>query len=594
MALISGFIVGFIVGITLVLGFVLSENRRSHSRQRLAIATSALSKLSLDDLRKVFSNYKQPMPPWIVFSQSHKVSWMNQELRRIWPYVDQAASELARTIVEPILDQYKPPLISSLKFDKFTLGTVAPQFVGIDMVDDMENEVVMEIELEWDGNPSIILGVTTSFGVSLPIQVKNAAFAGIFRVIFKPLVKDLPCFGAIVYSLRRQKKLDFTLKVIGGDIKSVPGLAGAIDEMIKTAITDSLLWPVRQIIPIVPGDYSNLELRVVGTLHVKLVQAKDLLNKDLAGKSDPFARTFIRPIPSRMKRSKTQNNDLHPIWNEKYIFDVEDPSTQQLTVQVFDDEGVQASEFIGGALFPLKNLEPGVLKDVWLTLVKDLDNVKEHKYRGQVQVELLYHEHGTVNPYLKRKFPMTSLETMMTNSNGHPQQELQASPGKTLASPRRMDTSPQSFQPSHVDLVSPRIDEDDEFNRGVLTVTVIRAENLIAADTNGLADPYAVLRMKKSDQKIRTKVLNKTLQPEWNQTFDFVVEDAIHDMLIVEIWDHDTFGKDYMGRCALTLSRVVREEEYEEGYQLDGVKSGKIFLHMKWTSQPLSAHFGKF
>lgn len=29
----------------------------------------------------------------------------------------------------------------------------------------------MEVEMEWDGNPNIILDIKTTFGVSLPIQV---------------------------------------------------------------------------------------------------------------------------------------------------------------------------------------------------------------------------------------------------------------------------------------------------------------------------------------------------------------------------------------------------------------------------------------
>lgn len=37
--------------------------------------------------------------------------------------------------------------------------------------------------------------------------------------------------------------------------------------------------------------------------------------------------------------------------------------------------------------------------------------------------------------------------------------------------------------------------------------------------------------------------MNESLNPIWNQTFDFVVEDGLHDMLIIEVWDHDTFGK---------------------------------------------------
>ena len=49
---------------------------------------------------------------------------------------------------------------------------------------------------------------------------------------------------------------------------------------------------------------SDLELKPVGILEVKLVQAKDLTNKDLIGKSDPFAKLYIRPLPDKTKTSK--------------------------------------------------------------------------------------------------------------------------------------------------------------------------------------------------------------------------------------------------------------------------------------------------
>lgn len=51
--------------------------------------------------------------------------------------------------------------------------------------------------------------------------------------------------------------------------------------------------------------YSNLELKPVGVLEVKLVQAKDLTNKDVIGKSDPYAKLYIRPLRERTKTSKT-------------------------------------------------------------------------------------------------------------------------------------------------------------------------------------------------------------------------------------------------------------------------------------------------
>ncbi|RVX05179.1 Synaptotagmin-5 [Vitis vinifera] len=85
----------------------------------------------------------------------------------------------------------------------------------------------------------------------------------------------------------------------------------------------------------------------------------------------------------------------------------------------------------------------------------------------------------------------------------------------------------------------------------------------------------------------KREVVNDSLNPVWNQTFDFVVEDGLHDMLILEVWDHDTFGKDYMGRCILTLTRVILEGEYKETFQLDEAKSGRLNLHLKWMPQPI-------
>lgn len=60
-----------------------------------------------------------------------------------------------------------------------------------------------------------------------------------------------------------------------------------------------------QVRVIVSSSRSNLELKPVGILEVKLVQAKNLANKDLIGKSDPYAVIFVRPLRARTKISKT-------------------------------------------------------------------------------------------------------------------------------------------------------------------------------------------------------------------------------------------------------------------------------------------------
>ncbi|XP_021665556.2 synaptotagmin-4-like [Hevea brasiliensis] len=561
MSFFTGMIIGMSIGIGLIVLYARYQNDRSFRRSQLAKTVAAFAKMTVQDSRKLLP--EEFYPSWVVFAQRQKLSWLNLQLDKIWPYVDEAASELIRNNVEPILEQYKPVILSSLKFSKLTLGTVAPQFTGISILeeDGEPGSVTMELEMQWDGNPNIVIDINTRVGVALPIQVKNIAFTGVFRLIFKPLVEEFPGFGAVSYSLREKKKLDFSLKVIGGEISAIPGISDAIEETIRDAIEDSITWPIRKIVSILPGDYSDLEVKPAGILEVRLVQGKELTNKDIIGKSDPYAILFIRPLRDRTKTSKTIDNQLNPIWNEHFEFEVEDPLTQRLTVRVFDDEGVQASELIGCAQVALRELEPGKVKDVWLKLVKDLEVQRDTKYRGQVHLELLYCPYGTgssfKNPFKPDFQPTTSEKAIKAGTNETDDAALKTSPSQ----------------------------KKNVIMQGVLSVNVVAAENLPAGDFMGKVDPYVVLKMKKSETKVKTKVVNESRNPVWNQTFDFIVEDALHDMLILEVRNHDPFGKGKIGRCIMTLTRVILEGQIQDSFPLDGAKSGKLFFHLKWTPQ---------
>ncbi|KAF3668342.1 Synaptotagmin-4 [Capsicum annuum] len=633
MGFFMGFFLGAALGVGLIVFFARFQNNRSKARIDLAKAITSFARMTVQDSRKLLP--PEAYPSWL--------NWLNQHFEKIWPYVDEAASELIRTSVEPVLEQYRPSILAALKFSKLTLGTVAPSFTGVSILDGDHGEIIMELEMQWDGNPNIVLDIKTLVGVGLPIQVqipsetkilgdffpsvlvlvdrvtwyllleeggkypmklvevKNIGFTGVFRLIFKPLVAELPCFGAVCYSLRHKKNLDFTLKVVGGDISAIPGVSDAIEGTIRDAIEDSITWPVRKIVPILPGDYSDLELKPVGILQVKLIEAKELTNKDLIGKSDPFVELFIRPLRDRTKTSKVivrelrslivllsfliylstnekcltpdfvcfvKDNCLNPIWNEHFEFIVEDISTQHLTIRVYDDEGIQAAEFIGCARIDLKDLEPGKVKDVWLKLVKDLEIQRDTKNRGQSQIldpalqvhlELLFCPFGMDSVFMKGFKPDYALTTLEKALRPEAANFSQANSEK----------------------------KGDILFRGVLSVTVISAEDVPVTDLMGKSDPFVVLIMKKSEQKNKTRVLNNTLNPVWNQTFDFVVEDGLHDLLILEVWDHDTFGKDKIGRCIMTLTRVILEEEFKDTFTLDGAKSGRLTIHLKWTPQPI-------
>ena len=53
--------------------------------------------------------------------------------------------------------------------------------LGVSIVEVDDSGITMELEMQWDGNPNIVLDVQTYLGVALPIQVSFILF---FTLLF--------------------------------------------------------------------------------------------------------------------------------------------------------------------------------------------------------------------------------------------------------------------------------------------------------------------------------------------------------------------------------------------------------------------------
>ncbi|KAK8459290.1 hypothetical protein SEVIR_2G117100v4 [Setaria viridis] len=356
MGLISGMVMGMIVGVAIMAGWSRVMLRRSRKRIAKAADIKVLGSLGRDDLKKLCGDN---FPEWISFPQFEQVKWLNKHLSKLWPFIAEAATAVVKESVEPLLDDYRPPGIKSLKFSKFSLGTVSPKIEGIRIQNLQPGQIIMDIDFRWGGNPSIILAVDAAVA-SLPIQP--------------------------------EPKIQYTLKAIGGSLTAVPGLSDMIDDTVNSIVSDMLQWPHRLVVPLgVNVDTSDLELKPQGRLSVTVVKATSLKNKELIGKSDPYVRLYVRPMFK--VKTQTRDDDLNPVWNETFELIVEDKETQSVIFEVYDEDKLQQDKRLGVAKLAVNDLEPEVAREISLKLLHSVDPLKNRdtKDRGTLYVKVMYH-----------------------------------------------------------------------------------------------------------------------------------------------------------------------------------------------------------
>ncbi|KAG8388035.1 hypothetical protein BUALT_Bualt02G0083300 [Buddleja alternifolia] len=75
---------------------------------------------------------------------------------------------------------------------------------------------------------------------------------------------------------------------------------------------------------------------------------------------------------------------------------------------------------------------------------------------------------------------------------------------------------------------------------GLLRIRVKRGVNLAIRDVRS-SDPYVVLKLAK--QRLKTRVIRKDINPEWNEDLTLSVSDP-NQPIFLTVYDHDTFSMD--------------------------------------------------
>ncbi|TYI53205.1 hypothetical protein E1A91_D12G302700v1 [Gossypium mustelinum] len=111
---------------------------------------------------------------------------------------------------------------------------------------------------------------------------------------------------------------------------------------------------------------------------------------------------------------------------------------------------------------------------------------------------------------------------------------------------------------------------------GWIELVLIEARDLVAADLRGTSDPY--VRVQYGNLKRRTKVMYKTLNPKWHQTFEFPDNG---NPLELHVKDHNAvLPTSSIGDCVVEYQRLPPNQMADKWIPLQGVKRGEIHIQV--------------
>uniref|UniRef100_A0A8C3HFU0 Extended synaptotagmin 1 n=1 Tax=Chrysemys picta bellii TaxID=8478 RepID=A0A8C3HFU0_CHRPI len=124
--------------------------------------------------------------------------------------------------------------------------------------------------------------------------------------------------------------------------------------------------------------------------------------------------------------------------------------------------------------------------------------------------------------------------------------------------------------------------------RGIVRVHLREAKDLQSKDKyvrgliEGKSDPYALVRV--GTQLFTSRVVDESLNPTWNETYEFVVHEVPGQELEVELFDKDPDQDDFLGRMKLDFGEVLQARVLEEWFPLQDGGQGQLHLRLEWLT----------
>ncbi|CAB4039226.1 extended synaptotagmin-1-like, partial [Paramuricea clavata] len=279
---------------------------------------------------------------------------------------------------------------------------------------------------------------------------------------------------------------------------------------------------------------------------------------DKNGLSDPYC--IVYENKREVKATSCVENTLDPVWDNVVEFCTAD-YTKTVVSLVLHDKDVTTLEtlrikddpddFMGSCNFYLSKEQPYFFKRTMDVLFRVRAGKDGLKRAGIICVSALFRPVPAVAKTEKLR-PMGGLP------DGEPLDK------KFL----KKKTDPQALEALLI------------AEKGGIEIQIIQGRNLVVMDMTGDSDPFVTIKYGSGKEKFKSKVIDNTLTPVWNETCRLPLPNE-DDKMIIDVWDKDPLSQEKMGHVTFTLAQLREKGKnpgVKEWYKLKKVKTGEIQL----------------
>ena len=283
--------------------------------------------------------------------------------------------------------------------------------------------------------------------------------------------------------------------------------------------------------PVIPNEIKKI--------HVHIMDGYDIPKTDLMGKTDPYLRIKLND-QEFFQKTNVIDNTLTPLWNETFtLYSLYSNPSIQLELK---DDGPGKDPIIGTKNIELNYIAPGEIKEI----TEELIPAKGMKKGGIIH---LYIQITPEMPFI----------------------------GVTFT--RHIDTGKKTKKGNGC---LDSIGQIPVEKSTALFIKIIQAFDLKACDSNGLSDPYIILKIDK--QKKNTSIISECLNPKWDEYFIFDLNSLANDILQIDCMDHNAIAKDSLiGFAAIPIKSLKMGEINKLNLSLkrkNGNNSGILYLEI--------------